>query len=453
MEFYDLSEDVVADYLSHSGEAKDIPDSEFDPVKLAVGVLVEVEHADDFDVAKEIAKDHLVEDGDYYGKYIFPDEAIERIEDEVVSYEDDPFRSGLADLPLSDDGPDPGLAYLSYDLPEDGFGFVDCTGLDCDGSPLEGDVHFEDCLPLEGTPLDLDSFEASDVVVITLGANWRQRLGQSLVRDVIDCGDHYKVGSGRLFSHVYFEVLDSHVRILPETKDGLHLFDSYLASGSCLVPVTDFRRILAGGSDGVSPLVSRIARVVSMHDGVMLCSTFDGESLEVQVAKGASPAELKRSLSSSLESRGYLLSDIGSLSFRPTGFRFKPLTSAESRLGIESARGAYIDPWRDLCLSFLQEMSSFHKVPKVANGVKKQIFGDDHIVYWYVEKLDDTYCCVEFHLDPTDGYCEVFVKDDYNNIVWDSFQIDDFEDYAPAEVDRADEAVLNRPASRDVMAG
>ena len=125
MEFYDVSEDVVADYLSHSGEAKDIPDSEFDPVKLAVGVLVEVEHADDFDVAKEIAKDHLVEDGDYYGKYIFPDEAIERIEDEVVSYEDDSFRSGLADLPLSDDGPDPGLAYLSYDLPEDDFGFVD----------------------------------------------------------------------------------------------------------------------------------------------------------------------------------------------------------------------------------------------------------------------------------------------------------------------------------------
>lgn len=453
MEFYDVTEDVVADYLSHAGEAKDIPDSEFDPVKLAVGVLVEVEHSDDFDVAKEIAKDHLVEDGDYYGKYIFPEQAIDTIEDEVVAYGTDPFEPDLDDLPPLDDGPDPGLAYLSYDLPDDGFDFVDCSGLDCDDYPPEGNIGFEDYLPLEGTPIDLDSFEASDVVVITLGANWRQRLGQSLVRSVIDCGDHYKVGSGRLFSHVYFEVLDSHVRILPETKDGLHLFDSYIVSGSCLVPVTDFRRILAGGSDGVSPLVSRIARVAARHEGVMLCSTFDGESLEVPVIKGASPSELKRDLSSSLESRGYLLSDIGSLSFRPTGFRFKPLTSAESKRGIESARGAYIDPWRDLCLSFLQEISSFHKVPKVANGIKKQIFGDDHIVYWYVEKLDDTYCCVEFHIDPTDGYCEVFVKDDYNNIVWDSFQIDDFEDYASAEVDRADEAILNRPASRDVMAG
>jgi hypothetical protein len=41
-------------------------DTEFDPVQLAKGIKVELEHAYDFAIAKEIAKDHLTEDPKYY---------------------------------------------------------------------------------------------------------------------------------------------------------------------------------------------------------------------------------------------------------------------------------------------------------------------------------------------------------------------------------------------------
>lgn len=42
------------------------PDSDFDPNDLQEGLRHEMEHTTDPDVAKEIAKDHLTEDPDYY---------------------------------------------------------------------------------------------------------------------------------------------------------------------------------------------------------------------------------------------------------------------------------------------------------------------------------------------------------------------------------------------------
>jgi hypothetical protein len=45
-----------------------MPDSAFDPKELARGIIVELEHTSDFVVAKDIAKDHLVEDAAYYDK-------------------------------------------------------------------------------------------------------------------------------------------------------------------------------------------------------------------------------------------------------------------------------------------------------------------------------------------------------------------------------------------------
>jgi hypothetical protein len=42
------------------------PDSDFDPVQLAKGIKVEMEHTNDPQVAKEIARDHLTEHSNYY---------------------------------------------------------------------------------------------------------------------------------------------------------------------------------------------------------------------------------------------------------------------------------------------------------------------------------------------------------------------------------------------------
>lgn len=48
------------------GLASDKPDSDFDPDQLEKGIKVEMEHTNNRTVAKEIAKDHLVEDPHYY---------------------------------------------------------------------------------------------------------------------------------------------------------------------------------------------------------------------------------------------------------------------------------------------------------------------------------------------------------------------------------------------------
>jgi len=48
------------------GDADGKDDSEFDPKQLKIGIEHEMEHTDDKDKAKEIAKDHLIEDPEYY---------------------------------------------------------------------------------------------------------------------------------------------------------------------------------------------------------------------------------------------------------------------------------------------------------------------------------------------------------------------------------------------------
>jgi hypothetical protein len=59
---------VQADRLP-GGLGDDRPDSDFDSKQLAKGIEVELEHVgNDRELAKEIAKDHLVEDGKYYDK-------------------------------------------------------------------------------------------------------------------------------------------------------------------------------------------------------------------------------------------------------------------------------------------------------------------------------------------------------------------------------------------------
>lgn len=56
----------AASELLPGGLADDIPDAQFDPRELAKGVKHEREHTDNSQIAKEIAKDHLFERGDYY---------------------------------------------------------------------------------------------------------------------------------------------------------------------------------------------------------------------------------------------------------------------------------------------------------------------------------------------------------------------------------------------------
>lgn len=50
------------------GRADGMPDWKFDPDQLWRGTKHEMEHTNDPEVAEEVAKDHLVEDSDYYDK-------------------------------------------------------------------------------------------------------------------------------------------------------------------------------------------------------------------------------------------------------------------------------------------------------------------------------------------------------------------------------------------------
>lgn len=57
--------DVFGDRLP-GGRADDMPDEYFDPVQLRKGIAHEMEHTNDPEIAKEIAKDHLRENMHYY---------------------------------------------------------------------------------------------------------------------------------------------------------------------------------------------------------------------------------------------------------------------------------------------------------------------------------------------------------------------------------------------------
>jgi len=53
---------------THGGLGDDQPDKKFDPKQLEKGMKVELEHSNDPEVAKEIAKDHLQESKDFKGE-------------------------------------------------------------------------------------------------------------------------------------------------------------------------------------------------------------------------------------------------------------------------------------------------------------------------------------------------------------------------------------------------
>jgi hypothetical protein len=48
------------------GKHNDVPDSQFNPKELALGIKTELEHTNNIGIAKKIAKDHLQEFRDYY---------------------------------------------------------------------------------------------------------------------------------------------------------------------------------------------------------------------------------------------------------------------------------------------------------------------------------------------------------------------------------------------------
>ncbi|MCK5017090.1 MAG: hypothetical protein KAS32_08455 [Candidatus Peribacteraceae bacterium] len=48
------------------GRHNDIPDEQFDPEELKMGIKVEMEHTDNINLSKRITKDHLSEITDYY---------------------------------------------------------------------------------------------------------------------------------------------------------------------------------------------------------------------------------------------------------------------------------------------------------------------------------------------------------------------------------------------------
>jgi len=61
MNWYKKASEEIA-----GGLAEGSPDSDFDPEQLQKGTEIEMEHTGDKKIAKEIAKDHLVEYPKYY---------------------------------------------------------------------------------------------------------------------------------------------------------------------------------------------------------------------------------------------------------------------------------------------------------------------------------------------------------------------------------------------------
>ena len=61
-----LKTETKDDSIALIGKHNDIPDANFDSAELAMGIEDEMEHTDNIDVARAIAKDHLVKDPHYY---------------------------------------------------------------------------------------------------------------------------------------------------------------------------------------------------------------------------------------------------------------------------------------------------------------------------------------------------------------------------------------------------
>jgi len=88
-----LSEKLVGGY------ADGVPDYQFDPGQLYRGIQVEMEHTDDPLLAKEIAKDHLSEDEDYYKKLEKMESGEKKVFGWFSSKDNRYFAKGLLDHP------------------------------------------------------------------------------------------------------------------------------------------------------------------------------------------------------------------------------------------------------------------------------------------------------------------------------------------------------------------
>lgn len=83
------------------GKADNIPDSKFDKMELKLGQKHEKEHTKDPNLAKEIAKDHIVEDPKYYDKLAkiegdTKNEALDSAADPVYNAESDGSKRAAA---------------------------------------------------------------------------------------------------------------------------------------------------------------------------------------------------------------------------------------------------------------------------------------------------------------------------------------------------------------------
>jgi hypothetical protein len=71
MKFTDvIKEDAVVDALKKQGKSKGDLNSDFNPIELEIGIMVEKEHVDSDEAAAEISKDHLAENPFYYTKVL-----------------------------------------------------------------------------------------------------------------------------------------------------------------------------------------------------------------------------------------------------------------------------------------------------------------------------------------------------------------------------------------------
>lgn len=87
------------------GKADNLPDSDFDPDAIKAGIKVEMEHTDDPDLAREIAKDHLSERPDYYKKLAKMEKSKveENVEMELEEDKEPPHESHVKLAPIYDD--------------------------------------------------------------------------------------------------------------------------------------------------------------------------------------------------------------------------------------------------------------------------------------------------------------------------------------------------------------
>lgn len=125
---------------------------------------------------------------------------------------------------------------------------------------------------------------------------------------------------------------------------------------------------------------------------------------------------------------------------------------------IQSARGEVSDSTRQLVRDILDQVPALVKVPEKQQGIKKEPYSADHVCYFYTEEgpRKGSFVTVEFHVDPTDNYSEVYIttrasfaaaadggeaRQDEREVTLDNFTIEDLEDYALADVDRIDRAV------------